>query len=385
MTVMSRQRAGGVLRHLHAVLPHQSGRQQSDRDLLQRFAADRDEQAFAELVRRHGSMVLAVCRRVLHQQQDAEDAFQGAFLSLARKAGASGWQESVGHWLHRVAYRLALRLRKQASRRQHPPAPPQLPATVDPLEAVSGRELCAALDEELCRLPERCRAAIVQCCLEGNTRDEAARQLGWSLRQLKRRLERGRALLRQRLQKRGFEVPAVLAGALVAEGGSSAAVAAELVRRVVGVAINAAAPSAQVAALVQEFCRGLVLSRLRLAAVVLLTAGLLGGFGLAVGLRQDPEAERQLGKLEELAEPALRKAAADSASAEVRRRAETLLTKLETAVPAAGTVQALRAVEVLERIGTPEARQLLQTLAAGAPEALPTREAKGALERLRSR
>jgi dipeptidyl aminopeptidase/acylaminoacyl peptidase len=97
------------------------------------------------------------------------------------------------------------------------------------------------------------------------------------------------------------------------------------------------------------------------------------------------EAERELGKLEELAEPALRKAAADSASAEVRRRAETLLTKLETAVPAAGTVQALRAVEVLERIGTPEARQLLQTLAAGAPEALPTREAKGALERLRSR
>ncbi len=290
---MSRQRADGVLRHLHAVLPHQGARQQSDRELLQRFAAGRDEQAFAELVRRHGPMVLAVCRRVLHHPQDAEDAFQGAFLSLARKAGASAWQESVGHWLHLVAHRLALRLRKQASRRQPPAAPPLLPPTVDPLEAVSGRELCAVLDEELCRLPERYRAAIVLCCLEGMTRDEAARQLGWSLRQLKRRLERGRAMLRARLQQRGFEVPAVLAGALVAEGSSRAAVAAELASRVVGTATNATATSAQVAALVQEFCRGLVLSRLRIAAVVLLASSLLGGLGLAVGLRQDPEAPPQ--------------------------------------------------------------------------------------------
>src|SRR5438552_345615 len=210
-------RADLVLRQVRIALARQHVQQLSDRDLLRCFSRQRDQEAFAELVRRHGPMVLAVCRRVLHNSHDAEDAFQAVFLILARKAKARGWGDSVAGWLYLVAYRLAVRLRRdrQRQRREPPPVPPP---SVDPLEAVSGRELCAAFDEELSRLPERLRAGIVLCCLQGATRDEAARALGWSLGTLKRRLEQGRALLRARLQKRGFELPAALAGVLVAEG-----------------------------------------------------------------------------------------------------------------------------------------------------------------------
>src|SRR5262249_26786656 len=143
-----------------------------------------------------------------------------------------GWHESIASWLYLVARRLALRLRAQTCRQRKREARAGDDASVDVLESVSGRELCAAVDEELSRLPERYRAGIVLCCLQGRTRDEAARQLGWSPRMLRRRLERGRALLRACLERRGFEMPAALAGVMVAEGVSSAAVPAGLVQAV---------------------------------------------------------------------------------------------------------------------------------------------------------
>ena len=219
---MATPQAELILRHLRTVMAPNGADQLSDRELLGRFARQRDEDAFAELVRRHGPMVLAVCRRVLHNLHDADDVFQAAFLVVARKAKARGWRDSVANWLYLVAYRLALRVREEAQRRARHESRTTVAAPIDPLEAVSGRELCAALDEELGRLPDRYRAGIVLCCLEGKTRDEAAQMLGWSPRMLKRRLERGRALLRARLEKRGLELPAVLAGVLVAEGVSRA-------------------------------------------------------------------------------------------------------------------------------------------------------------------
>src|SRR6266851_4616736 len=175
---MATRQAELVLRHVRALLSRQGGERrvaQSDSELLGRFSRERDEDAFAELVRRHGAMVLAVCRRVLPNPHDADDVFQAAFLILARKANARGWRESVGNWLYLVAYRLALRVREEARRRARYEARAPVAAPADPLEAVNGRELCAALDEELSRLPQQYRAAIVACCLEGQTRDEAAR------------------------------------------------------------------------------------------------------------------------------------------------------------------------------------------------------------------
>src|SRR5262249_35326766 len=156
--------------------------------------------------------------------------------------------------------RLALRLRAQTCRQRERETQSSLDASVDVLETVSGRELCAAVDEELSRLPQRYRAGIVLCCLEGRTRDEAARQLGWSPRMLRRRLERGRALLRARLERRGFELPAALAGALVAEGVSNATVPAALVQAVTTAAMTGAAASAGVGALVETFAARALLS-----------------------------------------------------------------------------------------------------------------------------
>jgi RNA polymerase sigma factor (sigma-70 family) len=228
-------------------------------------------------------MVLAVCRRVLHNLHDADDVFQAAFLVVARKAKARGWRDSVANWLYLVAYRLALRVREAAQRRARHESRTTVAAPIDPLEAVSGRELCAALDDELSRLPDRYRAGIVLCCLEGKTRDEAAQMLGWSPRMLKRRLERGRALLRARLEKRGFELPSVLAGVLVAEGVSRAMVPTGLLQTVLMAATTGTASSERVLALVCASLQGMLVSRLRVAAGVLLAATFLSGVGLAIG------------------------------------------------------------------------------------------------------
>jgi RNA polymerase sigma factor (sigma-70 family) len=216
--IMANAPARLVLRHVRNILAAHEAEQLSDRELLRRFADGREEAAFAALVRRHGPMVLGVCQRVLHDTADAEDAFQATFLILARKAKSGGWCESVGPWLYRVAHGMALRVRIAGQRRRQHESRAAARSAEDPLAAITGRELAECLDAELQRLPERLRAPLVLCCLEGQTRDEAARQLGWSLATLKRRLEQGRERLRQRLHRRGFELPTVVGGALVASG-----------------------------------------------------------------------------------------------------------------------------------------------------------------------
>jgi RNA polymerase sigma factor (sigma-70 family) len=162
--------------------------------------------------------VWGVCRRVLPCWHDAEDAFQATFLILVRKAGSAGTRGSLGGWLHRVAYRTAVKARAQVASRQHherrvlePAASaPKGKSTVDPLAVVTGRELLVVLDEELLHLPDCYRLPMVLCYLEGRTSDDAARQLGWAVRTLKRRLEQARQRLRARLTRRGLTLPAAL-------------------------------------------------------------------------------------------------------------------------------------------------------------------------------
>src|SRR5262249_32619675 len=151
-----------------------------DAELLGRFARSRDETAFAALLDRHGPMVLGVARRLTGDHHLAEDVLQAAFVSLARQADSLRRPGSVAAWLHRTAYRPALntaRARRRRGRAEACVAP--RPAT-DPLAELSARELVAALDEELARLPESLRLPVVLCCLEGRTQDEAAALLGWS-------------------------------------------------------------------------------------------------------------------------------------------------------------------------------------------------------------
>jgi RNA polymerase sigma factor (sigma-70 family) len=158
----------------------------ADHELLGRYLSQHDEAAFAAIVHRHGAMVLATCRRLLPCEQDAEDAGQATFLVLACRGATIRRQASLAGWLHGVACRVARKLRADLARRRTTTgAVPELSDRSDALD-VSWREVQAILDEELERLPERYRAPIVLCYLEGQTRDEAARRLAWSLATLRR-------------------------------------------------------------------------------------------------------------------------------------------------------------------------------------------------------
>lgn len=197
----------GLVGHLRRwVAPLRAGGP-SDRQLLERFAADRDEAAFAELVRRHGPMVLGVARNVLGDVHDAEDVFQAAFLFLARKAGSVPWQESIGGWLYPVVRHLALKLRGGRQRRKAREAEVRTMSATDTTPGPDP-DLRAVLDEELARLPEHHRSVVVLCYLEGRTQREAAEHLGLSPGEVRGRLDRARRRLKQRLIRRGLALSA---------------------------------------------------------------------------------------------------------------------------------------------------------------------------------
>ncbi|HEY1377617.1 MAG TPA: sigma-70 family RNA polymerase sigma factor [Gemmataceae bacterium] len=218
-----------------------------DCDLLARFARRRDEAAFAALVRRHGPMVLGVCRRVLADAHDAEDAFQAAFLILCRRAARLRPRESLAGWLYCVAYRTAQKARVAAARRaRHEGRAPARPAP-DPLAELTVREAHDLLDRELARLPDKFRAPLVACYLEGLTRDEAARRLGWPPGVLKSRLEQARDRLRRRLGRLGLALSGALVAALFGDGPAPAAVPPGLLGSTVSTAAGSAAPAAVVA------------------------------------------------------------------------------------------------------------------------------------------
>jgi len=180
----------------------------TDAQLLERFLQERDEAAFELLMWRHGPMVFGVCRRVLHHQQDAEDAFQATFLTLARKAGSIGKRESLGGWLYMVAYRIALRARSRGTRRGHMEKPldelPIDPRSSDPADVTAWRELRRLLDVELSQVPEKYRTAFILCHLEGKTCEEAAEHLGCPRGTIQSRVGRARERLRKRLTLRGW-------------------------------------------------------------------------------------------------------------------------------------------------------------------------------------
>ncbi len=192
---------------------------ETDRQLLERFVAQRDEAAFALLVQRHGPRVLRICRRVLHDEHAAEDMFQATFLVLAQKAAEVAWHESIGGWLGAAAYRLARHAHGAAQRRREQLAA-QLPEAChphkDPEAELARRELRRVVADELQRLPEKYRVPVVLCYLEGKTNEEAARQLGWPTGSMSRRLARARTLLREYLTRRGLAILLVLAAAALA-------------------------------------------------------------------------------------------------------------------------------------------------------------------------
>jgi RNA polymerase sigma factor (sigma-70 family) len=243
---MAATQAGVVLCHLRALAAGPDERTPDDQ-LLQRFAATRDGEAFEALLRRHGPMVLGVCRRLLRREQDVEDVFQATFLVLARKAASIRRPQSVAAWLHGVARRIAVKVRAAAARQAVGPVPEVAAPDLGPAGVLTWHEVRGALDEELTRLPEALRAPLVLCYLQGLTRDEAAARLRCPLGTLKGRLERGRDLLRQRLTRRGLALSAVLAALALERAAVPATLAAATARASFAFAAGVPGSSAAVA------------------------------------------------------------------------------------------------------------------------------------------
>src|SRR5262245_3033506 len=256
-----------VLKEVRRVLRAAQPETDSDRTLVERFARTWDEFAFAELVRRHGPMVLAVCRRVLRHAADADDAFQATFLILVRRATAVRDPDRLGPWLFGVAWRVANKLR--TSRRPGVPFPDDLPA------AECSADWPAELDAAIARLPEKYRTPVVLCHLQGLSPAEVAGHLGCAPSTVATRLFRARAALRRRLAVLGLAAPAALVG------GASLQVPVALASAVGSMAAGRTIPPAA-ARLADGVLRSLLMTKIRWAATA--AAVCLAGVG-ALGFR----------------------------------------------------------------------------------------------------
>jgi RNA polymerase sigma factor (sigma-70 family) len=252
-----------------------------DRQLLERFLARGDEAAFAALVARHGPLVLSACRAILDEPADVEDAFQAAFLTLARRARSIRDRDALGAWLHRVARRVSIQANRDARRRRRREREAVAMSIAAKAHDPAARERAAALHEAIDRLPERLRRPLIACDLEGSSHEDAARSLGLSLRTLQRRLADARERLRQRLTRRGLAVggPA-LAALLVRE--ATAAVPESLLAATTRAAVGLAAGGATATALASA--RALGWSRDAAPTASALRIAALGSIALAAGV-----------------------------------------------------------------------------------------------------
>jgi cytochrome c peroxidase len=284
---MAKAVSSPILQLLRRLVEDEGVRQLSDQHLLRQFSDQGNEAAFGTLLRRHGPMVLDVCRGVFGNEADAEDAFQATFLVLARKAASIRKAASVGSWLHGVAYRTSLKTRAQSATRHKNEARAPTRAVSEP-DDLTWREMQEILHEELTGLAERYRVPLVACYLEGKTQDEAAAQLGLAKSTLKERLERGRSLLRARLVRRGLGPAAVLLATAWPAATASACLPARLASSTIKAASLYAAGqaavkgviSAKVAALAEGVLRGMSFSKTKFTAALLLVAGSVIGVGL---------------------------------------------------------------------------------------------------------
>jgi RNA polymerase sigma factor (sigma-70 family) len=269
----------------------------SDAQLLEQFALHRHEAAFEALLYRHGPLVFGVCRRMLFDMHDAEDAFQATFLVLARKAGSISRRSLVSNWLYGVAFRVAARARKNALRRR------MLERHDFDLTAVAGTGSAVDLDlgpllhEEVQRLPDKYRSPFVLCYLEGKTNQEAADQLRWPVGTVKTRLSKAREMLRTRLARRGV----ALTTGLLASNTLTAGAPAGLLDRTfqaglqfaAGKTITGGAASSQALTLSTGVLRTMLLAKLKTVATGLLAVAIVAGAGgLAYyGLAVEPPAK----------------------------------------------------------------------------------------------
>jgi RNA polymerase sigma factor (sigma-70 family) len=274
-----------VVHYLRRVTLLRDGGGLSDAQLLELYLSRREDAAFAALVRRHGPMVWGVCRRVIGNHHDAEDAFQATFLVLVRKAASIIPRQMVGNWLHGVAYQTALKARAAIGRRSWKER--QLIEMPEPeAEQESWSDLMPLLDRELSRLPERYREAVILCDLEGMTHKEAARQLGCPQGTISARVARARTILAKRLARHGVALSVTsLAAALMKNTASASvplAVMSGTIKAVTSVAAGqtaTAAVSTQAAVLAKGVLKTMFLTKLTVTLAIAMTVG-----GLACGV-----------------------------------------------------------------------------------------------------
>jgi RNA polymerase sigma factor (sigma-70 family) len=298
---MTGKEPSAVLRNVRTLFGGGTVSGLTDGQLLERFLARHDdsgEAAFTALVQRHGPMVWGVCKRLLHDPNDAADAFQATFLVLVHRAATVRGDDALGRWLYGVSRKVAARTKKMSDRRsaRERRGVERVAAPAPPLDSDPGRaEWLAVLDEEIGRLPQRYREVVVLCDLGGLRHDEAARQLGCAVGTIGSRVSRARERLRARLTRRGFAPPAgLLTGALFAEAATAAmpsALAATTVRTAVLISMSqAAAVSIPSVALTKGVLRAMFMTRLRSIAVAFLTivAGACGTVVLAFHQASEP-------------------------------------------------------------------------------------------------
>ncbi|HEY7155660.1 MAG TPA: sigma-70 family RNA polymerase sigma factor [Gemmataceae bacterium] len=266
-----------------------------DAVLLNRFVTANDREAFELLIARHGPMVLGTARRLVENTHDAEDVFQAVFLSLARLAKSIRQGRALPAWLHKTTCRIAAKFR---AHRLVQSESPECYEHCDPAAGLVWREVCQVLEEELQRLPERLRLPLLLCYLSGLTRDEAAKQLGWSLGTLKRRLEEGRQALRIRLEKRGIASVGLALAVLTPEA-LQAAVSKSLLESSLHLIFSTGAVvPATISALVLSSAS--TMKGLAMKSILALLAATAVGVGIYAGMGQADPSEKAEGKKEEL-------------------------------------------------------------------------------------
>jgi RNA polymerase sigma factor (sigma-70 family) len=267
----------------------------TDAQLLQRYIAERDEDAFAALVRRHAAMVWGVCKRVLGHDQDAEDAFQATFMVLVRKAASVRPQSLLGHWLYGVANQVAVKGRAMNAKRMSREKQLPLPIANAAAKADVWQELQPLLDQELSLLPEKYRVIILLCDLEGRTRKEAACCLGVPEGTVAGRQARAWAMLAKRLARHGFAVGGGSLAALLSQAAASAAPASAVASTIKSASVLAAGGSiaANLAVLTEGVVKAMFMNQLKSALTMILVILGLGIAAFGVGVLAQGQPNRQ--------------------------------------------------------------------------------------------
>ncbi len=305
-----------------------SATDRSDADLLERFAAKREESAFEALLHRHGPLVWNVCRRVLTEEHAAEDAFQATFLVLVRKARSVSKQASIRSWLHGVALRVALRARQQEQLRQRRER--ETPMR-HPGEA-TWQDVRPILDEEIQRLPEKYRLPLILCYLEGQTNDEAARLLNCPRGTIATRLARARERLRSRLLRRGVTLSMGTLSALLTDNAMSETVPSLLLAQTAKATLMGAA-SASIITLTEGVLHTMFLSKVKMVSVFALALAAITGAGVGAYYlhAQAPPDQVRPSKPPKIPDVQVPGVLVGDQNQDLRKEAEELLKKLDEA------------------------------------------------------